>query len=252
MDSGRQFRVFDGMHDFALKVGEPGLARLQLANDGEGFLEVHVGGMRCMAEGVENECVHTMHRLHGCLTDGFSIRNVRTEFLAAAGEEIADGDDFAVLNRQRYDGGFTEVKRTVDGLRKGLQVATVVVFTIEGILEHPFQHSEAFWGAIDRHELVYIDGESPQIVEAGEMIHVRMREDRRVEMADVFTQALRSKIRPCIHYPGKFGCLDVDRAAQSFVPRVTASTNCAITANHGDADGGAGAEKRELHGRHAA
>ena len=95
--------------------------------------------------------------------------------------------------------------------------------------------------------MIAFDGKTPQIIEPGQMIHVRMREDRGIETADVFTQALHPKIRSGIDDPSGLWRLNVNRAAQTLVMRVRAAAHSAITANHRNTDGCAGAEKGKLH-----
>jgi hypothetical protein len=95
--------------------------------------------------------------------------------------------------------------------------------------------------------MIHFDGETPQLIKTGQMIHVRMREDRRVDLADVFTQALRAEIRPRVHHPGHLRRAEVNRAAQPLVLRIRTPAHRTVTAYHRDADRSAGAEEGELH-----
>ena len=56
-DVGWKGGFSSGVHDFTLEVGQEGAAGEDEVADGEGFVEIHVGGVRREAEGVDDEGV---------------------------------------------------------------------------------------------------------------------------------------------------------------------------------------------------
>ena len=89
------------------------------------------------------------------------------------------------------------------------------------------------------------NGEASHVIEAREVIHVRMRDEHRIEAPDVFAQALGAEVRPGVHDPGALRRLQVDRGTQALVPGIGGAAGLAVAADHGHAHGGAGAEEGE-------
>ena len=58
---------------------------------------------------------------------------------------------------------------------------------------------------------------SPEIVKAHDVISVRVRENYRIDFANILAQRLCSEICASIHYPRAFWRFDIDRGAQPLV-----------------------------------
>jgi hypothetical protein len=78
-------------------------------------------------------------------------------------------------------------------------------------------------------------GIAAQIVEPHDVVGVRMREDDRVEPADIFAQGLGAKVGAGVDHPGAFRRFDIDGRAQTLIARIGRMTDLTIAADHGHA-----------------
>ena len=87
---------------------------------------------------------------------------------------------------------------------------------------------------------------SPQIVKAHDVIGVRVRENDRIDLADIFAKRLGPEIGPSVHHERALGRFDIDRRTQPLIARIWRSTHIAIATNHWHTLRRSGAEEREL------
>jgi hypothetical protein len=86
---------------------------------------------------------------------------------------------------------------------------------------------------------------SSEIIKAHNVVGVRMRENDRIDFANILAQCLCPEICASIHYPRTFRRLDINRGTQPLIPRIRGAAYIAIATNHRHTLRRAGAEKRE-------
>ena len=239
------------MHDLALQVGEKSPPGSDPVMHGQGLGKVHVRGMLRVAQRIHDERVHALEQVHGLRQDGLRIRDVGAEFTVLAAEEVADGFHLPMQHGQGSNRGFAQMKGAVNGLGKRLQVTAITVLAVKRIIKHPLQHGQAGGQGIHGHEFIRADGETAQFVKASQVIHVRMGEDGRIQVADARAQALGTQVRAGVHDPAHLRRAQPQAGAQAVVPGIGAVAGRAIAADHRDANGRAGAEKGEREVRHS-
>jgi hypothetical protein len=99
---------------------------------------------------------------------------------------------------------------------------------------------------IQRDWMTEIKWEQSQIVESEDVVGVGVREQHAVNDPDPLAQQLRPEIGRRIDEQVSLGQSDQCGASQPLVSRMTAGTDGAATANHGDADRRAGSQQNEL------
>jgi len=87
-------------------------------------------------------------------------------------------------------------------------------------------------------------GKAPQIIKAHNVIGMRVGENNGIDIANIFAERLCPKIGPRVHHPRAVRGFDIDGRAQSLIARIGRSTHRAVTPDHRDALGSAGAEER--------
>jgi len=101
-----------------------------------------------------------------------------------------------------------------------------------------------FSRGVDWHRTA-LPGKTPQIVEAHDMVGVRMSENDGVDATNIFPQGLGAEIRSGIDDESGLGCFDVHGRTEAFIARVGGMTNRAIAPDHRNALRCSGAEKSE-------
>ena len=127
-------------------------------------------------------------------------------------------------------------------MRLGLQIIWNRIAGVEREPKYALQIPHRFGRCIYRHRAQCVR-KAPEIIEAHDVIGVRMRENHRVQIADIFAKRLGPKISPSIHHPRTFRRLNIDRGAQPIIARIGRPADVAIAANHRHALRRAGAEK---------
>ena len=94
-------------------------------------------------------------------------------------------------------------------MRFWFQIPGKGIECFEGKLEDPLKVAHGFNGGVDRHRAAHMR-KSPKIVEAHDVIGMRMSKDYCIDSADIFPQSLRPEIGPSVHDPRTFGRLDIN------------------------------------------
>lgn len=134
--------------EFVGEVGEVNLFGTQLFGGGEGFGEVHVGGMFAAVQGVDDKHVDILEQWPGFSGDGFDVRHVGDGGGAGVLESVALGVHIAVNDVQRGDGEFSYLKWAVGFNGVGFNIALVGVCGKEGPAEYTLDFVQTDWGAV--------------------------------------------------------------------------------------------------------
>lgn len=203
-----------------------------------------------VAEGVDDEGADAAEGLEGGGGDLFAVGEVGDAGKAWAIEAKAGGDDFAVLRWQGGDGGGAEEEGADNFVGVWLEVSGELILAIEGEGEGVLEAEHRFWGGVDGDASVGAKGEGAEVVEAHDVVGVGVGDKDGVEVRDVVAEALAAEIGAGVDDPGELWGAQEDGGAVALVAGVWGAADGAGAADHGDAEGGAGAEKSEFEGCH--
>ena len=130
-------------------------------------------------------------------------------------------------------------------MRLGLQIIWNQIAGAEREPKRALQIPHRFRRCINRHRATCVR-KSPKIIEAHDVIGVRVRENDRIDFADIFAKRLGPEIGPSVHHERALGRFDIDRRTQPLIARIWRSTHIAIATNHWHTLRRSGAEEREL------
>ncbi len=115
--------------------------------------------------------------------------------------------------------------------------------SVEGVGKAFLQILHGFLRGVDRDRTAVRRAEPPQIIEAHDVIRMRMRVDDSIQILKVFTKSLNPELGTGIHDPGSIIGLDIDRGPHSLIARIHGLADFARATNHGYTHGCPGAQK---------
>jgi len=236
--------VGGGVGELVSDVREPGAARLEFGNEGEGLFDGLVHGMGNIAESVEDEVVEAFEKRGGGVGEAAEICEIRgaaeaeTEDVHFAVEERHGND----RNAEKLEGAFDFVEDDAgNGAERGLGV--------EDVGEGAADYTESFLGTVNGHGGALTDVEGANVVEALNVIGVAVSEKNGFEAVEVRGEGLGAEIGGGVNDDVLAVAGEEDGGAQALVVRVGGLADGAVAADGGDSHGGAGAEDREVNGR---
>ena len=206
-------------------------------------------GMLPLAQRIHDEMPHPVDLLHDSLRHRLAVAQIRREPLSFAGEKEAVHRRAPVRHAQRRQLRATEQEWPVDHMRQRTDVARPAVLAVERELKNAPQILHRLRRRMHR-DVAPAETKRAQIVEADDVIRVRVGEDHRVQLAHIFPQALRAEIRPRIHHPRAFRRLHMDRSPRAVVARIVRPAHRAIASHHRHPHRGPGAEEGDGEFRH--
>src|SRR5262249_992427 len=100
-------------------------------------------------------------------------------------------------------------------------------------------------GAVQRNRLAGVGRERSQVVQAVQVVGVRMRKQNGVDALDLFTQQLQPQLRRRVDEEVPFRRRDQDGTTIALVAWVAGATHVAPATDHRNPDRGARTEERE-------
>ena len=119
-------------------------------------------------------------------------------------------------------------------MRLGFQIVRKWVGPFKCEHENALEVGHGFGGGIDRHRTA-LPGKSTQIIEAHDVIGVRMSEHDGVDAADIFAQGLGTKIRSGIDDESSLKRFDVNGRTEALITRIRGMADRAIASDHRNA-----------------
>ena len=156
----------------------------------------------------------------------------------------------AVEYRNALESGTEQGQR---GTRLGAQAVQidpragwVTIFLCEGVVEDALDGRGGRIVGIQRHAGRLAKGQRTQIIEAQDVVGMRVRVQNRIDAIDTGTQRLRAKVGPCINQHHMTVVAQRDRRPQTVVARVRRPADMAVTAQRWHAHRRAGTEEEQL------
>src|SRR5437879_4121610 len=174
--------------------------------------------MRVAAKSIQHNCLHTTHLLSDVVWYLLTINHVSQALLAVLAEQEPGTAMRAVRQGQWGDPKITHVKRSVYNVRFGNEIPFGPGSSMKGVGENPPQILHRGLVSIHRQPLVTAQvAKAPAIIQAHDMVSMRMSEKHGVQPADVFAQHLNAKFRRCIYHDFSFAAFYVNRGPGAMV-----------------------------------
>lgn len=168
---------------------KPGMARGEFANQREGLSDGRMHGMRSVAQSVEDQMVEAAQKVFGGLRHGVEVGEISD----GANAEAVDGDG-AMLGGNRNYMRAKKFECAIDGVEFDLGNGTLDGWWRENVSESAAENRERVFGGENRDCGVLLQVEWANIVEAENVVGVRVRVKDGVEMIDAGLQGLRAEI----------------------------------------------------------
>lgn len=250
LDARRQLGRRPGVQHLMAHVDEKSLPRSNGPGHFEGLFDGQMGRVVLIAEGVEHQDFCAPGRLHGGWRHRMAVGVIGQEFASVPVEHEPVGDKLPVRERLRMQLIVPEEKRSVKNHRLGPNIRLENRTFGERVSEGSPQRAHGFFIGIDRHATVFHLTKAPQVVEAQDVIAVRVGVDYGVQFPQSLTKALRAKIRRSVENEADFGSLDEGGRAQALIARVRRGADLTIATNYRNPRRGSRPEKSHCKLRH--
>src|SRR3984885_9016343 len=216
-------------------------SRLHARHEGESLFERSVAGVRSLPQRVENHPVKLLKQSEAALRDIVHIRQLRTmaktetvHFNLAVRERDTVKDGALYLNRCSHTMHLHPGPRWVPGSR------------IEGVVKNAFNHTGCVVIGVQRKFVLVLKAERPQIVQAENVVCMRMRIEHRIDVINALAQRLHAKVGPGVdHYPVSLPGHRDGRPCPA-IPRIGGGAHPAGAAERRHTHGGATTQNGDL------
>ena len=233
------------MAEVVSNVGQPGSLCAGRRGHFERLAQGKMARMRFVPQGVDDQHGDFRDLLDDRRRNVVAIAEISGKFAASARENVSVNQHFPVRNlgRGQLDVPDGEGSGDFVGLRS--DVIAVSVLPVEGVIKHAPQAGHGVRRGVHGHGPVGQFAKAPKVVESGDMVGVRVGEDRRIKAAQSVAQGLGAQIRRGINEKDGVFRFDQDGRAQAAVALVLGAAHAAVAGHEGDTLGCAGAEKRD-------
>ena len=233
------------MTEVVADVGEPCALRTGRRRHFQRLAQGQVARMRFVAQGVDDERRYVGDLRDDLGRDVVAIAEVGGQLPSAAGKNVSVDEHLAVrhFGRGQFDVTHGEGPGNLAGI--GTDVIPEGMLSVEGVIEHAPQVGHGARRGVNRHGAVGHFAKTPQVVETGHVVGMRVGEDRGVDAAQSVAQRLGAQVGSGVDKQDGFTGFDQDGRPQAPVTLVVGPANAAIAGHERDALGCAGAEKRD-------
>lgn len=220
------------MSKFVAHVDEISLTCTDAASGIQSALHGEVGLVGVVPEGINDEHIDIPCRLFGRGWQPGAIRVVGKKTAAVFFKDKSVSRHATVW---QFDGNnikTTEAEGTFYRLRIGADVIWKARGAIKSVLKNAREAGEGFRRPENRHAFVLQLAKAPQVVEAKNVVDMRMGVEDGINPSDVLPQALGAKIGCGINDEGKSLRFDLDRCAEALVTGVCGFADRAGASNH--------------------
>src|SRR5437870_4272686 len=99
------------------------------------------------------------------------------------------------------------------------QIPRESIETTKGEFINTLKITHCLRGSVDGQGPKFVR-KAPKVIEPHNVIRMGMGEDDCIQTPDIFAQGLGAKISSGIYHPGTLRSFDIDRGAQSLIPRI--------------------------------
>ena len=185
-------------------------------------------------DAVEHEDVEVAEAVHRIGRDGLEVCGV-----GEVVEAVRDDGEFAVDNLERRHLDLTDAKWRIvnDRVRDQLRQSSAEMRRLEDVLEDAPEVDPRDLVREDRHRAV-TEIQRPNIIKPEDVIDVAVRDQNRIELANISPKRLLAKIAGCIDEDRLARVLDQDRNPKPLVARVVRHARLTIASDRRHAGGG--------------
>ena len=204
---------------------------------------VHVGRVSSPAGRPENQGFNAFEKLKPVRVHCLAVAQVRCDGTSILAKQKAVHVGLAMLHLDRMDFCLAEQKGTLNQMRFREHVPRKSRCSVECVSKAFFQALHGFPGSVDGDRTTIRRPESPEIIEAHDVIRMRMRIEDRIEPLYFLTESLNSELGAGVHDPGSVGGLHINRGPQALITWIFGSADFARATDHGYTHGGPGTQK---------
>ena len=218
-------------------VGEPGAARVELLDEGEGLIHGLVHGMGNVAECIEDQFVEILQQSEGGVGKGAEVGEV-----GGAAEAVAEDFEVAVEKRDGSEGDAEKLEGLADFAKGDTGNGAELGETVEDVREGAAQGLEGGSVGIDGKNGVLAEVVRADVVEAHDVVGVSVGEEDGVEAIEFCAQGLLAKIGRGVNDDELAVAGEEQGRAEAIVAGIGGGAHAAMATGRGHAHGGAGAE----------
>jgi hypothetical protein len=243
-----------GVVELVRHVGEEGAAGFQLLDEGDGFGQVGVTGMRLGTERVEDEDVEILEVGEGLGRDVGHVGEVGGAAEAVAGDDFAAMNDGDALEDGPEEGDFG-AGAFGERMKGDAGAGCVTVFGAEGVVEDAAEDGFGVGIGVEGNAGGGAEGEWAEVVHAEDVVGVMVGVEDGVDAGELLPDGLRVEVGTGVDEDGLVVEVEADAGAGAAIAVVAlgrdgGGADGAGAAERGNAHAGAGSEEGEgcLHG----
>ena len=224
-------------------VGEVGPLRTELFHYLQPFRQTEVGVVLLLPQHIQHQHLQTMQLFHFAAGDEAGVGDV-----GHIGDAVAQHRHFQVQHADGGDGDALHGEGAVpDRMQPELRHPRVFV-RCEGVGEFPRYRLAGLRVGVNVHVAVLGKVKGADVVHAGDVVHVLVGQQHKIEVLHLFTQHLLPEVRAGVNDKPFARKIHQHGGAQPFVTRVCGFTDVAVAGDYRYALGGSGAQKGQFHG----
>ena len=222
-------------------VREPGMIGLEFFDERERLLDIRVHGMGHEAKCVEDEMVEPVQERLRRFWNGTEVSKISSVSKAKT-ENLAG----PMLRGNRNDPQAEELERALDRVKGYAGQGTIRRFVVEDVSERPLQDVQSSLRAIHGNRGSLFQIVRPDIIEAEDVVRVRMGIENRVEPIDSRSHSLSAEVRGRVDHHVMAAVGEQNGWAGTLVMRIVRFANRAMAAERRNAHRGTGTENGQF------
>src|SRR3984957_10871831 len=133
-----------------------------------------------------------------------------------------------MLDRDRMNFRVAQQKGAIDQMRLRQQITGKPRRSVKGIGKGSFQSMHGLLRRVNRNCVSTGRAESPEIIEAHNVVRMRMRIKDGIQILDLRAEDLNSELGAGVYDPGSVRALHINRGAEPLITRIIGLANVAL------------------------
>ena len=176
------------------EMGQPGLLGMDIVGHFDGFGDGQVGGVRLVAQSVDDEDRDVTNEIPDVGWHGGAIGQIDGPGAAIPIQAKAGGGNSTMGDGERNKGDGAEGKGALDSVGFGADVGSVAVMEVESVIESLVETGKGVGVGIDGDAISVFNRVGAKVIEAGDVVGVAVGVNNRVEPRNGGAQGLGTKI----------------------------------------------------------
>ena len=200
---------FGRLRQLMTNVCEVSLIRSYTMRDFQGLIDTEMRWVRFVPKCVYHQHLHALNLACDFARHLTTVAEIGDQLFSMARKEVAIHDRIAMRHRQGCDHGQSQLEGSIDQVWFGLQISRKWIQCFESELKDTLEIAHRLGGGINWHRTAGVRKAS-EIIKAHDVISMRVGENYRIDMSNIFAQRLGSEIGSRVDDPRTVGRLDVN------------------------------------------